>query len=434
MMRTKVLEVTHATQPGALAGSAIDRPSAGDERADWALDVRGWAVGEDGPVAAVEGAHEGTVLWRVRPVLDRPQVTARFPQAGSDPVGFYALPSVLALPPRHEIEVTAVVGARAAPIGSIVAERAPLTTGFEPRRQPILITTFGRTGSMLLMRLLSSHPAVLSYRPHRFEQRIAGYWIEALLALSDPASYLRGITPQTVARQGVDDSTWWLGIDAPAPWPLRDRAVQDWLGGDAVEALAETCQQRIDAVYETIATATGATGEPFFAEKSTPRVSSVASELYPNGRELFLVRDLRDMVCSMLAFNEQRGVSGFGRAEADSDVDFVNTLGSQASSLAHAWERRRDRAHLVRYEELVLDPARALTGLLDHVGVDSRPDTVRAMLGGLEEDIPELRGHATSDSAQSSIGRWRTDLDPELAEACERAFGPALELFGYERQ
>ena len=433
-MRTKVLEVTHATEPGALAGSAIDRPTAGDERADWALDVRGWAVGEDGPVTAVEGAHEGTVLWRVPPVMDRPQVAARFPQAGGEPVGFYALPSVLALPPRHEIELTAMIGARAAPIGSIVAERAPLTTTFEPRRQPILITTFGRTGSMLLMRLLSSHPDVLSYRPHRFEQRIAGYWIEALLALSDPASYLRGVTPQTVARQGVEDRTWWLGIDAPTPWPLRDEAVQDWLGGEAVEALAETFQQRIDAVYETIATVTGATREPFFAEKSTPRVSSVAAELYPNGRELFLVRDFRDMVCSMLAFNEQRGVSGFGRAEADSDVDFVNTLGGQATSLANAWKRRADRAHLVRYEELVLDPARALVALLDHVGVDSRPDTVRAMLGQLEEDIPELREHATSDSAQSSIGRWRTDLDPELAEACERAFGPALELFGYERQ
>jgi len=434
-MRTKVLEVTQAPDPGALAGSAIDRPTAGDERADWTLDVRGWAVGEDEPVTAVEGVHEGTVLWRVPPVVDRPQVAARFPQAGGDTVGFYALPSVLALPPHHEIELRAVIGDHAtAPIGSIVAERAPLTTTFEPQRQPILITTFGRTGSMLLMRLLSSHPDVLAYKPHRFEQRVAGYWIEALLALSDPASYLRGITPQAVAGQGVEDRMWWLGIDAPMPWPLRDEAVQEWLGGEAVEALAETCQQRIDAVYETIATATGATHEPFFAEKSSLRVSSVAAELYPNGRELFLVRDFRDMVCSMLAFNEKRGVSGFGRAEAGSDVEFVETLGGQATSLARAWERRGDRALLVRYEELVLDPAHALAGLLEHVGVDSSPDTIRSMLEQLEEDIPELREHPTSDSAQSSIGRWRTDLDPELAETCERAFGPALELFGYERQ
>jgi hypothetical protein len=433
-MRTKVLEVTHAPDRVALAGSAIDRPTTGDERADWALDVRGWAIGKDGPVTAVEGVHEGTVMWRVAPVVDRPQVAARFPQADGDTVGFYALSSVLALPPRHVIDLRAVIGAHAtAPIGSIEAERAPLTTTFEPRRQPILITTFGRTGSMLLMRLLSSHPDVLSYKPHRFEQRIAGYWIEALLALSEPASYLRGITPQTVA-QGVEDRTWWLGIDAPAPWPLRDEAVQEWLGGEAVEALAETCQERIDAVYETIAIATGATSERFFAEKSSPRVSSLAAELYPNGRELFLVRDFRDMVCSMLAFNEKRSVRGFGRAEAASDMEFVETLGGQATSLARAWERRRDRAHLVRYEDLVLEPVHTLAGLLDRAGVDSSTDTIAGMLNGLEEDMPELRDHATSDSAQASIGRWRTDLEPDLAEACERAFGPALELFGYERQ
>ena len=89
-------------------------------------------------------------------------------------------------------------GSRAS-IGSIVAERAPLQTSFKPRRQPIMITTFGRTGSMLLMRLLSSHPEILSYKPHRFEQRIVSYWIDALLTLSSPVSFLRGVAPQAGA-------------------------------------------------------------------------------------------------------------------------------------------------------------------------------------------------------------------------------------------
>jgi hypothetical protein len=279
------------------------------------------------------------------------------------------------------------------------------------------------------MRLLSSHPEVLSYKPHRFEQRIASYWIDALLTLSDPVSYLRGVAPQA----GVDDQMWWLGNEAPMPWPLRDEPVQDWLGGDAVEQLAAVTQERIDALYEQIAGTIGATGERFFAEKSNLRVSSVATELYPEGRELFLVRDFRDMVCSVFAFNRKRGVTGFGRGKAGSDMEYVERLGGWVASLAHAWERRRDRAHLVRYEDLVLDPERALVDLLTHVGVDASPDTVRDMLDRLSEDMPELREHPTSDSAQSSVGRWRNDLDQELVQACERAFGPALELFGYER-
>jgi hypothetical protein len=429
-MRTKVLEVTQTPAPGALAGGEINRPAAGDERADWTLDVRGWAVGQEAPVTAVEGVHEGTTLWQVPLVLDRPRVAAAFPQARSNTVGFYAVQSVLGLPPRHEIEVRAVLeGGGRAPIGSILAQRAPLTTSFQPRRQPIMITTFGRTGSMLLMRLLSSHPEVLSYQPHRFEQRIASYWIDALLTLANPVSYLRGVAPQA----GVDDAMWWIGTQAPMPWPLRDEPVHEWLGGEAVEALAAISQQRIDELYEQIAVMTGAEQERFFAEKSNLRVSAVATELYPHGRELFLVRDFRDMVCSVFAFNEKRSVTGFGRAKAGSDMEYVKQLGGWVASLARAWERRRDRAHLVRYEELVQDPERALAELLDYVGVDSGADTIKEMLDGLTEDLPELREHPTSASAQSSVGRWRTELEPKLSEACDQTFGSALELFGYER-
>jgi len=81
----------------------------------------------------------------------------------------------------------------------------------------------------------------------------------------------------------------------------------------------------------------------------------------------------------------------------------------------------------------VLEPERALAGVLEYVGVDAATETIQGMLDRLREDVPELREHPTSASAQSSIGRWRTDLDPELTAACERAFGPILEVFGYER-
>src|SRR4029453_17528223 len=198
-------------------------------------------------------------------------------------------------------------------------------------------------------------------------------WIDALLTLSSPVSFLRGVAPQA----GVEDAMWWIGTGEPMRGPLRDEGVQEGLGGEAVEALATVSQQRIDALYERIAATTGDGDKQLFAEKSNLRGSSVAAELYPNGRELFLVRDFRDMVCSVFAYNRKRGVTGFGRARADSDVDYVEGPGGGGDSLARAWERRRDRAPLVRYEELVLDPERALTGLLEYLGVDSSPEAIR---------------------------------------------------------
>jgi Sulfotransferase family len=429
-MRTRVLEVTQTNAPGALAGGEINKPEAGAERPDWTLDVRGWAIGKEAPVTAVEGVHEGHVLWSVPLSVERPKVAARFPQVNGDRIGFLALQGVLGLPSRLELAVRAILeGGEHAPIGSVVAERTPLRTDYEPRRQPIMITTFGRTGSMLLMQLLSSHPEVLSYKPHRFEQRIVSYWIDALLTLSNPVSFLRGVAPQV----GVADAMWWTGAESPMPWPLRDEPVQEWLGGDAVEALAKVSQERIDALYEQIAATIGAGDEPFFAEKSNLRVSSVTAELYPEGRELFLVRDFRDMVCSVFAYNEKRGVTGFGRATAATDREYIRQLGNWAQSLARAWERRRDRAHVVRYEDLILDPEPAISTMVERLEIDSSTEAIQGMLDQLDEEVLELSEHRTAASPNQSVGRWRTDLSPELQAACDEAFGPALELFGYER-
>jgi hypothetical protein len=46
----------------------------------------------------------------------------------------------------------------------------------------------------------------------------------------------------------------------------------------------------------------------------------------------------------------------------------------------------------------------------------------------------ESDGHRTVPDPADSIGRWRTDLSPELQSACEEALGPALRSFGYEEE
>ena len=43
-----------------------------------------------------------------------------------------------------------------------------------------MLTTLGRTGSMALMRMLEAHPEVLVYRPHRYEQQVAGDRLDVL--------------------------------------------------------------------------------------------------------------------------------------------------------------------------------------------------------------------------------------------------------------
>jgi Sulfotransferase family len=420
----EISEVVHEPSE-ALAGSEVNLPSTGDRLPTYALDVRGWAIGREDEVAAVELVAGGASLRTVPLDVERPHVAARL--EAEPRIGFRALVNGLLLPPDFEVDVLALTGGGArVPLGAVRGRRAELPGREHSPSQPLMVTTLGRTGSMLLLRLLEAHPELLVIRPHRYEQRVAGYWIEVLLGLTDPSSYMRQLAP----AGSLDRPRWWLGDEGPTPGFDPQIGLQRWLGSDAVWSIAEICGDRIDALYGEAAAIEG-TRPRYFGEKHTLRSAALTSELYPDAREVFLVRDFRDMVSSILAFNRRRGVQGFGEGAAEHPLDYVHRLSGWAEELVQSHARRRARAHVLRYEDLVRDPRASLTALLEYLDVDAGEAAVAGMLDALRTELPELAQHATSPDADASIGRWRNDLDDELGRACERAFGPALQAFGY---
>ena len=420
----EIAAVEHRPAPG-IAGAELNRPAAGDRLATYALDLRGWAIGREDAVEAAELASEGSTLARVPLDVDRPHAAARF--GGEDRIGFRALVNALLLPVEFELEVAARTDRAARlPIATVRGRRAPLPADPGDGPQPVIVTTLGRTGSMHLLRLLEAHPEVLVIRPHRCEQRVAGYWVEALLALTDPSSYMRQLAP----AGSLDRSLWWLGHEGPLPGLDPEDALQGWLGSEAVAQLARICRGRIDALYAHAAASAGAQPR-FFAEKHTIRSAALTAELYPQAREVFLVRDFRDMVTSIFAFNRKRGVRGFGEGAASSPIDYVNRLGGWADGLVRSFARRRATAYVLRYEDLVLETRSALHALLEYLGVDASEATISRMVEAAGGEMPELAEHRTSSGPGASIGRWRTELDDDLQKACARSFGAALETFGY---
>jgi Sulfotransferase family len=248
--------------------------------------------------------------------------------------------------------------------------------------------------------------------------------MEVLLALGDPASQRRQML-------GGPSERWWLGEDLPAPRAVLLPALQGWLEAEGVRALAQVCQERTEALYERLAAAE-ADGDPlFFAEKywAASPVPALMRELYPNARELVLVRDFRDMLCSMRAFDERRNVVGFGRQHTASDLEHVAALGRRVEQLLASWQQRRGSALLVRYEDLVSRPDDTIADVLAHLGVDGGSNAVQSMQAALAAS--DTSRHRTTSSSKASIGRWRTDLPEELLEASRRAFGHALDVFGY---
>jgi Sulfotransferase family len=428
MALIEIAEVAPEAPAAALLGSGIDSPGASDRSEVYGLDVRGWVLGREHPASAVELVQAGLLVRRVPVEIERPDLQAAYPEHDrAAQSGFFATIGALSLSPDFELMVRARLEDKTrVPFATIRGTRAMLRSPFEPRIQPLLVTTLGRTGSTAVVRLLGAHPEIVAYRPFEYEPRIATYWTGVLKALAEPASHRRQITPN-----GPIDGSWWLGLDPPLPRPLKDPAIQTWLGGRAVEELAAFCQSRMEELYLQVAALDDRSHTTYFAEKFRPdSIPPLVRELYPGSREIVLVRDFRDMLSSMFAYNAKRGIEGFRRDSAASDADYVlDRVQSSVNALAAAWRAREGRAHLLRYEDLVLRPAETVEALLSYLGLEGSPATIDTMLSSLNS--AETEGHRTISTPKDTIGRWKKDLSPELQEVCREALGPSLQAFGY---
>jgi hypothetical protein len=153
--------------------------------------------------------------------------------------------------------------------------------------------------------------------------------------------------------------------------------------------------------------------------------------VFPDSREIFLVRDFRDVACSSLAFNNKRGFAGFGRELVDTDEKFVPELKKFVEMLRDHYYARRSRAHLVRYEELIRETPQTLKGILHYLELDVSDSIVDDVIRRADTDSATLVEHRTTSSPEESIGRWKSDFSPPLQRLCRESFDDLLPQFGY---
>ncbi len=169
--------------------------------------------------------------------------------------------------------------------------------------------------------------------------------------------------------------------------------------------------------------------------EQTPETSYVlaaALQAYPRGHAVHVVRDGRDVVCSLLergwlatdrAGHDDAGLAYGAHArfwvEPERAEEFAQA--SEATRAAWAWRRYAsaaravpERTHELRYEDLVADPAAAAALAAAFLGSDPAP-------------LAEAFGRVHDRSS----GRWQRDLTPEQLADVEREAGPLLLELGY---
>jgi len=168
--------------------------------------------------------------------------------------------------------------------------------------------------------------------------------------------------------------------------------------------------------------------------EQTPELSFVvgaAVRAYPQSTVLHIIRDGRDVVCSLLAKGWLREREGhddarkpFGvhpRAWVEPERRDEFTRAREAARAAWAWQRYLSAARAapehtleVRYEDIAADPGVAAALIAARLETDAEP---------LAEALGAVHGR--------SVGRWRRDLTAEQVADVEREAGPLLRELGY---
>jgi Sulfotransferase family len=293
----------------------------------------------------------------------------------------------------------------------------------EPRMlEPILLRgLFGRVGSTLAMQLLGTSPEISFDRAYPSEN----------MSLSNLLYYLQPLRGHVDTPDGYwmddPDRLWWMD---PTRFGFEVRGIPlgySNLGVDRDELFRRSVHG-VWAAYSAAAEHTGDGAPRYYAEKYGGYADVLTASGIPH-RMINLVRDPRDVWCSILAFDSKRGYFGFGRREEQSEEEYL-------SSYLQAMRRRFDEmleadpatpAITVRYEDLVLDLSGQAQRLSRWLNVDLDPAQALANTDGLGH-------HRTNESGDASIGRWRQDLSTEVSERIEWELGSHFERFGYARR
>jgi hypothetical protein len=285
---------------------------------------------------------------------------------------------------------------------------------------PVLVDYYSRDGSTLTMRLLGSSPQVAVGGTYPFEHKFFAYlwrW-SRLLTRSDWSEEEWDTNDLGSILQERDRSL--LG---PPPWRRRDLmegtdADAPSMAERAFEAAWRDFSRRATEVTRVAHRDPGADVR-YYAEKHMNSWLLDRAELPPL-RLLVLLRDPRDTYASLLAFREATKAELGQRQAADEADYFRRFIERQRDRLR--WiaglEESRDTA-IVRYEDLVRD-LRGVSGRLEGwLGVELDPDSVAG-------DRRVGWVHRTADSPEKSIGRWRSDVPPDVTDAIARDLGPEL--------
>jgi hypothetical protein len=170
-------------------------------------------------------------------------------------------------------------------------------------------------------------------------------------------------------------------------------------------------------------------------ESASTHAADRVSDLMPLSRMIVLVRDPRDVAASRIvhpeSFDRSEELEG---EERTAEVRRAAELWSMAVDVTSTAIEARDDANSLRlrFEDLLADPASALTDALAMAGAGREPDAIAEAveMSAVGERPPDR--DLTDDDLRTEPGAWREKLTDAEVETIEGIAGERLATLGYE--
>ena len=180
-------------------------------------------------------------------------------------------------------------------------------------------------------------------------------------------------------------------------------------------------------------------------EVNGSHAADLVMSLFPRSKMIFLIRDGRDVLDSMIDANRPGGWAGRrqwshpGFESEGERLEFVlenaRNWTARINACARAFEAHDPELRMrVRYEDLLADTTSGLQRIAAWLGLPSGPKRMESIaaqhsFGALPE---EARGPGRLTRA-ATPGAWREGLTPEEQRTADEVMGPTLEQLGYAR-
>jgi hypothetical protein len=424
----KILNI-QSVSDSRIKGFHLDTPTTSYADSSNKILLSGWVVALNEPVSHIEiKVYSGDVSCCIHTcplMVARPDVAEHLHDHRIDPVcGFSTSLMTLGLPRNSRLSIHGIsVSEQEIPLSQIHLQRSSVYSGFNPQLQPIIVTTLGRTGSTWLMQLLAKHPSIIVADQYPYETFALEYWLHLVSQhLLSPQQMLSAVDQKRFSRDF-----------------LSTLSRQSWYHERYYPQVLEFCQQAIENYYLSIAESQNMASPHFFAEKipyfsgdgSTTwrQIGSAVRELYPQAKEIILVRDFRDMVLSALHFGaKQRDLDHIERQKPTA----YQNVTKEVTEFSAYYKLHRNNTHLLRYEDLLLNTRATLKALFSELSIPDDDNILATITRNKHQVSKSHQHHITSPSVEKSVQRWKNELTPQLQGKYTDMFRYDLNLFGYD--